>query len=140
MPVGAAAAGVLVAPGMGVLVAGTVAIGVGTVVIVGRAVGVRVGGTVGVVIGVVVVVPGRMITMVRGGVLIRIGWLNEFTVSVMVIVVLPATSISTSLRTMWLESVQTRNRVIWMPLFIHEATIGRMSELELSWRSRDDSM
>ena len=60
-----------------------------------------------------------------------IGRLTDVITRVIVIRVLLPTSIRTSLRTMCVRSIQARNRVMLMPLFITDCMLGCRLEFRL---------
>ena len=118
----------LVAPGVG---ADPI---VGLVVTVGWTVGVTV--MLGVGVGAAVAPPRTKISVVDG-MLMCIGWFIDVMTRVIVILVLLPISIRTSLRTWCVESIQARNRVMLMPLFITDCMLGCNCEfrLPITWES-----
>ena len=119
-----------------VLVGVGVAVGVAPMVGVAVTVGVTVGVTVMLGVGVGVAPPRTKISVVDG-MLMCIGWLNDVMTRVIVILVLLPISIRTSLRTWCVESIQARNRVMLMPLFITDCMLGCNCEfrLPITWES-----
>ena len=113
---------VLVVPGVGV------APMVGVVVTVGWTVGVTVMLGVGVGVG---VAPPRTKISVVDGIPMCIGWLIDVITRVITIRVLVPCSIRTSLRTICEESIQARNLVMLMPLFIIDWKLGCICEFRL---------